>query len=1261
MPITRGFRLLRIASVLIAAFAGFPSESRSQLSRAEFERTNNAFTEAIRLQGQGKHDQAIKLLEETLARVKGLVGPVDESIGAASTRLGQAYFAAGRFEKAEPVLREALKIARALPGEAGVTRISALQGLAATLNKLAKFDESLSLGHATLQEMEARYGLEDERTNAARDTLAQTYLSAKRPLEAIPHGRTCLRYAEARFKPDSPTTIRIRQTLAVALMETGQYPEAKKLFEQSMAIAIEKLKPEDGDRMMTLMGLSKVNQLMGKSADSVDLARKALESVEARPDATPTELITALANLAGSCQITGQYVEAEEQYLRALKLSRAKLGPSDPTTAKILSNYSTMLTMQARFGDAERCVRESLEITAKNPGRESVIHAHGKSNLAQIYVKTGRPAEARLLLEEALRILEAQPEKGHPDIAGVRHNLAALSGLAKDYKASVKQGEEALAELRKQFGGDNHSTAIVMVSLGHSYMYLGEFDKAEAQLKQAVAIMEAERGTATADLASARNALADLYCETRKFAQAEELSRRNVTDGRTLLGQSHPDTAIFLDNLAMTLILQDRRAEAFDELDGSRKSRRDFLLRTLPTLSEGDQFALINQSERLSRDLALLMAVQRRAEPGVAARSAEWVVNGKAITTRALATAEVMARDAKNPEAIRILGDLNAARSRLAQLDQARDEKGNRPATAAGEYDTLARQEKVLAHQLGLAIGSPVVDRWAELAELRASLPADAVFVEFAKVFVTESNYARNPTSPKLARYAAWVIPPAGPGEVALVDLGFAETLDQAVSDALLAIQPPPGRRIRPAEEADAEGTALDALQVLSDRLYKPLRSHLGPARRWVLGLDSALWLVPWAALPVGEGHYAVEDHLIHLVISGRDQLALPPSGESGPPAIFADPDYDLAPGRALAIARERGRVTPGTRGATPRSPTSRPFSIGRNARRLEGFLAEARAIAPLLKEYAGADLEEFLDARASETAFKALRGPKVLVLSTHGFFDASVPVAGEGSPLPGSTTPDPSAEGHRSNPLLRCGLLLAGSNSRLAVPEPGEVDDGILTGLEVVGTDLRGTDLVVLSACETARGDVLAGEGVAGLRQVFQIAGADSVVATLWQVADDESYQLMSAFFQGLARRRGPASALREAQLAMIADRRARFRSAHPFYWSAYALTGFPGPAWRDEAVTAIGSTGLPRLPPPLPRKHRASDVDPPGAQSAISPVTGRRAPSNPWPDGALAVVLLVGGGFLTRWWWYHGTHAWPLSSTPGHAASRSDRFMAK
>ena len=193
--------------------------------------------------------------------------------------------------------------------------------------------------------------------------------------------------------------------------------------------------------------------------------------------------------------------------------------------------------------------------------------------------------------------------------------------------------------------------------------------------------------------------------------------------------------------------------------------------------------------------------------------------------------------------------------------------------------------------------------------------------------------------------------------------------------------------------------------------------------------------------------------------------------------------------------------------------------------------------------------LHIYRGSEATETRLKALHGPEILHLATHGFFlgdQGAAPPAGDVSRAretggAGSTTPD-------ENPLLRSGLALAGANKLSSHDE-----DGIVTAMEASGLDLWGTKLVVLSACETGVGKVTNGEGVYGLRRALIIAGAESLVMTLWQVDDMATRDLMAGFYTRLRARTPTSSALRATQL----DIAARHNYAHPYYWASFLPAG--------------------------------------------------------------------------------------------------------
>jgi CHAT domain len=148
-----------------------------------------------------------------------------------------------------------------------------------------------------------------------------------------------------------------------------------------------------------------------------------------------------------------------------------------------------------------------------------------------------------------------------------------------------------------------------------------------------------------------------------------------------------------------------------------------------------------------------------------------------------------------------------------------------------------------------------------------------------------------------------------------------------------------------------------------------------------------------------------------------------------------------------------------------------------------------------------------------------------------------------------------PYVQNDWENPLVRCGIALAGANHAGRITN-AVAEDGVLTGLEASLLNLQGTELVILSACDSGTGEVKIGEGVLSLRRAFRIAGAQTVLASHWKVSDKATSQLMTEFIRRWRSGEPRAKAWREAQLCLLHSK----EYSNPYFWAAFTLTG----QWR-------------------------------------------------------------------------------------------------
>jgi CHAT domain-containing protein len=239
----------------------------------------------------------------------------------------------------------------------------------------------------------------------------------------------------------------------------------------------------------------------------------------------------------------------------------------------------------------------------------------------------------------------------------------------------------------------------------------------------------------------------------------------------------------------------------------------------------------------------------------------------------------------------------------------------------------------------------------------------------------------------------------------------------------------------------------------------------------------------------------------------------------------------------------------------------------------------EGADAAKALKQSADSQVQFYSGDDALEERFKQLARPRQVVLITHGYFLPDQPAQPGGGAFGDAGVRGATAQGAglarlraQENPLYRSGVVLAGANTLdEPVPQGASVEDGWLTAEEISQLDLRGTDLVVLSACNTSRGEVAAGDAVAGLRSAFLFAGAETIVGSLFEVPDTETRELMRDFYAALgsdqpasasvnAKVQSKLTALNRAKQSQIDRLRVKHAGvAHPFFWASFVLVGEP------------------------------------------------------------------------------------------------------
>ena len=413
----------------------------------------------------------------------------------------------------------------------------------------------------------------------------------------------------------------------------------------------------------------------------------------------------------------------------------------------------------------------------------------------------------------------------------------------------------------------------------------------------------------------------------------------------------------------------------------------------------------------------------------------------------------------------------------------------------ADDLDTVARAENALARRVPRQALLEVARRSGAEA-VAAALPDGTALVEYIRCRGLRSRGRSIDADEDV--YLAFVLPAGQPERLVIAELGPVQPIHGAVQELRDAIS----QEMRPSADWRAKARRVAEL------VWAPVADHLPGVSDIFVAPDGGLCAVPFDALVAPDGRPLLETRTLIVVATGRDvqRMRNRANWRTRPPVVIAAPDF---------------------------GEPWEPFGP------LPGTVREGSAVADLL------ETDPVTDEEATRALLLDLDSPEILHLATHGYYIQ--PSVAEGLAARISA----AAEG---NPLLSSGVALAGANSL----RPGELP-GVASALDVLGMDLAGTDLVVLSACESGLGPLDAGEGLLGLARSFLLAGARSVVWSMWRIDDAESAALVEDVYRRILDRIPRARALRAAKLAIQARLPQR-----PDLWASLVLQGDPGPLLR-------------------------------------------------------------------------------------------------
>lgn len=829
----------------------------------------------------------------------------------------------------------------------------------------------------------------------------------------------------------------------------------------------------------------------------------------------------ALMNYAVLKLEIGNYSYANQKFLQLKNDFEKNLGKISKQYITCLINLGNLYSFRENFLKSEECYLEALNLTEKLTGKKSFLYFNILNNYAMFYIKLGNFEQASNLLNSAFELGKSflDPNSIYFSTAIANIGVAYLNmGKFEQARMYFNIGQEII---QKNSYFNHPQNWINQSNLAYCYFLELDFSQALTLYEKILPNVEKTFGKNHPIYWTIVNNLSVVYTELKKFTQAESLiiELRNHTE--KLWGKDHMDYLTYSANLAYLYFRQKNFSQAQKIYQEILPIIFSQIQNIFPLLSENEKLAFIQDKRKFFLSYMYFAMNYYQTHPSIASDILELRLMLRGLVTEATRNFQYKVANSQNPE-IQNLYQQWIDTKKLYMKVLFMKEQDRRSYDLTALMNSINQLEKQLQQKLNYQYAQPQKISWKSIQQ---KLKANEVAIEIVRTSALNENL-------KYDTLYHFIIITPNANQPELISIN-GDVLENYVYQYFFR------------QVVDRKNLDKKSYQILWKNIIEQsqlLKNY--EITKAYIACDGVYHKIPLSTLFIPEENKFLGDKTEIVYLLNLKYLLNSSSTTIQNAILVGYPDYKGKDALPNQLPEEQLPLPDEQRNIMFRLLD---FS-GQGISLLPGTKKETDAIYQLLQKQQ-VQTQLYQSGQATEEVIKKLQNPHILHIATHGYFieDEKLKVTQNFS--------ENHLEVIYENPLLRAGLLLANCENDLMKNKIYKnQEDGVLTAYEASLLNLQNTDLVVLSACQTGLGNVKNEEGVFGLQRAFFLAGAKSLIISLWSVDDEATQEFMIAFYDAWINQKfTKRKAFSYAQNKI----KSQERFAFPYYWGAFVLIG--------------------------------------------------------------------------------------------------------